>query len=188
MMNTRSSREWQLTRRPVGTPTPDDVSLVEVSVSAPQSGQVIVANSALSVEPYMWGRMTGESDYTTPFELGAAMLGHAVGEVVDSAAPEIPVGSTVLHEAGWREFAVLDSGAVRVVDTDGIAPTAWLGVLGLTGFTAWAGLYKVAQCRPGDTVFVSAAAGGVGSTVVQLAKALGCTVIGSAGSAEKLAY
>jgi hypothetical protein len=188
MMNTRSSCEWQLIRRPTGTPTPEDVSMVATAVSAPEPSQVVVRNIALSVEPYMWGRMTGESDYTTPFEIDAPMLGHAVGEVVESAAPHIPVGSTVLHEAGWRELATLDAGDVRVVDTDGISPTAWLGVLGLTGFTAWAGLHKVARCQPGETVFVSAAAGGVGSTVVQLAKALGCTVIASAGSDQKLAY
>jgi NADPH-dependent curcumin reductase CurA len=188
MMNTWSSREWQLARRPDGKPTNEDVVLVEVQVPGADPGQVVVRNTALSVEPYMWGRMTGESDYTTPFALNTAMLGHAIGVVVESAAAETPVGATVLHEAGWREYAVLDAAAVRVVDVDGIPATAWLGVLGLTGFTAWAGLHRVAKCRPGDTIFASAAAGGVGSTVVQLARALGCTVIGSAGSAEKLAY
>jgi NADPH-dependent curcumin reductase CurA len=187
MMNTWSGQEWQLSRRPSGTPAVEDVALVEVKVSA-QPGEVVVRNVALSVEPYMWGRMTGESDYTTPFELGEAMLGHAIGEVVESDAPDIPLGATVLHESGWREYAALAPDQVRVVDTDGIPATAWLGVLGLTGFTAWAGLHRVAQARPSDTVFVSAAAGGVGSTVVQLARALGCTVVASAGSEEKLRY
>jgi len=169
-------------------PAAADVALVTVPVGGPAAGQVVVRNQALSVEPYMWGRMTGESDYTTPFSLGEPMTGHAVGEVVASAVAEIPRGATVLHESGWREYAVLDAASVRVVSAGGMPATAWLGVLGLTGFTAWAGLTRVAQCLPGETVFVSAAAGGVGSTVVQLAKAMGCTVIGSAGSEAKLAY
>jgi NADPH-dependent curcumin reductase CurA len=116
------------------------------------------------------------------------MTGHAVGEVVASADPAVPVGVTVLHESGWREYALLDAREVRVIDVDEVPATAWLGVLGLTGFTAWTGLTRVAQCQPGETVFVSAAAGAVGSTVVQLAKAMGCSVIASAGSERKLAY
>jgi NADPH-dependent curcumin reductase CurA len=188
MMNTWSSREWQLACRPTGTPTAADVELVETTVGPAGRGQVVVRNRALSVETYMWGRMTGESDYTTPFELNAPMTGHAIGEVVESADATVPVGATVLHEAGWREYAALAARDVRAVDLDGVPASAWLGVLGLTGFTAWAGLTRVASCAPGETVFVSAAAGGVGSTVVQLAKAMGCTVIASAGSDAKLAY
>ena len=188
MMNTRSSREWQLVRRASGTPTADDVALVEAVVGPAGDGQVVVRNRALSVEPYMWGRMTGESEYTSSFELGSPMTGHAIGEVVESTDAAMPVGATVLHESGWREYAVLGSRDVRVLDVDGVPATAWLGVLGLTGFTAWAGLTRVARCTPGETVFVSAAAGGVGSTVVQLAKAMGCTVIASAGSDVKIGY
>jgi NADPH-dependent curcumin reductase CurA len=187
MMNTWSSREWQLSRRVEGKPTADDVALVGVEVAGPGPGQVVVRNVAVSVEPYMWGRMTGESDYTAPFAVGEPMSGHAVGVVVGSELVSVPVGSTVLHESGWREIAVLGADELRVLD-DAVPATAWLGVLGLTGFTAWAGLTRVAQCAPGETVFVSAAAGAVGSTVVQLAKAMGCTVIASAGSDKKCAF
>lgn len=187
MMNTWSSREWQLVRRPEGRPAVGDVELTEVTVGPVPPGGVLVRNAYLSVEPYMWGRMTGESDYTAPYELGAPMSGHAVGEVVESSVPGIEVGALVLHESGWREYAVVTPSEMRVLDP-AVPPTAWLGILGLTGFTAWAGLTRVAACRPGETVFVSAAAGGVGSTVVQLAKAMGCTVIASAGSDAKLAY
>lgn len=188
MMNTWSNHEWQLVCRPSGRPTAADVALVKNEVQLTSPGQLVVRNRYLSVEPYMWGRMTGESDYTTPFQLGAPMTGHAIGEVVESLTADVPVGAVVLHEAGWREYAVLNQEDVRVLDLPGVPATAWLGVLGLTGFTAWVGLKQVAGCRPGDTVFVSAAAGGVGSTVVQLAKNMQCTVIASAGSPEKLAY
>ena len=180
------SREWRLVRRPVDRPTISDVQLVDVELAAPGAGEVLVRNSAMSVEPYMWGRMAGAADYAAPYQLGAAMTGHAVGTVVASGTLDIPVGATVLHESGWREAALLPGPHVRVLD-DGPAPaSAWLGALGLPGLTAYVGLLLVAQCRPGDTVFVSAAAGGVGSTAAQIAKAMGCRVIGSAGSPAKV--
>jgi len=187
LMNMTTSREWHLVRRPVGTPSPDDVELVEVHVQSPARGEVVVSNVAMSVEPYMWGRMTGAGP-TTPYELGAPMAGHAVGTIVESAHPELTEGTLVLHEAGWRECAVLPADRVRVLDQPDLPSTVWLAALGTTGFTAYVGLLHVAACRPGDTVFVSAAAGAVGSTVAQIAKAMGCTVVGSAGSAAKVAF
>lgn len=185
---TIKSREWRLVRRPTGTPQLSDVELVEVGLEAPRPGEVLVRNSVMSVEPYMWGRMTGEADYAAPYELGAVMTGHAVGTVVASAAPDVPEGATVLHEAGWRETAVLPASSVRRLDHPDLIPSAWLGAIGLTGLTAYVGLLDIARCRPGDTVFVSAAAGAVGSTAAQIAKAMGCTVIGSAGSASKVEF
>jgi NADPH-dependent curcumin reductase CurA len=182
------SREWRLVRRPSGTPDESDVALVDADVPPPRPGEVLVRNVAMSVEPYMWGRMTGQADYAEPYQLGCAMTGHAVGTVVDSGVPDLPVGTRVLHEAGWRELAVLPGDRVRVLGEPDLPPTAWLGAMGLTGLTAYVGLFDVAQCRPGDTVFVSAAAGAVGSTVAQLAKATGCRVIGSAGSPEKVEF
>jgi NADPH-dependent curcumin reductase CurA len=186
-MNRRSS-EWRLVRRPSGTPEPSDVELVEVELDRPGPGELFVRNTAMSVEPYMWGRMTGQADYAAPYELCTAMTGHAVGTVVESAAPEVPEGATVLHEAGWREAAVLRAAQVRCIDEPDLPPSAWLAAMGLTGLTAYVGLVDIARCRPGDTVFVSAAAGAVGSTAAQVAKAMGCTVIGSAGSATKVAF
>ena len=180
------SREWHLVRRPAGTPALSDLELVEVALGVPAAGEVLVRNSALSVEPYMWGRMTGGADYAAPYELGAAMTGHAVGTVVASAAPDVAVGATVLHESGWREAAVLPAAQVRALDGPDVPASAWLGALGLPGLTSYVGLLLIAQCRPSDTVFVSAAAGSVGSTAAQIAKAMGCTVIGSAGSAAKV--
>jgi NADPH-dependent curcumin reductase CurA len=182
------SREWRLVRRPSGTPDASDVELVEVELPAPGAGAVLVRNTVMSVEPYMWGRMTGQADYAEPYALGAAMGGHAVGTVVESGAPELPVGTAVLHEAGWREVALLAASEVRALAEPDIAPSAWLGAMGLTGLTAYVGLFDVARCRPGDVVFVSAAAGAVGSTVAQLAKATGCRVIGSAGSPAKVEF
>ncbi len=187
MMN-RISREWRLRRRPSGTPEESDVELVETRVPAPRTGEVLVVNTVMSVEPYMWGRMTGEADYAEPYALGAAMTGHAVGTVLESAAPDLPEGTVVLHEAGWREAAVLTAAQVRRLDQPDLAPSAWLGAMGLTGLTAYVGLLEIGRCRPADTVFVSAAAGAVGSTAAQIAKAMGCRVIGSAGSPAKVAF
>ena len=182
------TREWRLVRRPVDRPTEADVELVDVALTAPGPREVLVRNLAMSVEPYMWGRMSGEADYAAPYDLGAAMTGHAVATVVESNAPDLEPGLLVVHEAGWREAAVLPASAVQVLPETDVPASAWLGALGLTGFTAYVGLLDVAACRPGDTVFVSAAAGAVGSTAAQIAKAMGCTVIGSAGSAEKVAF
>ena len=183
------SREWQLRRRPEGVPCPSDVELVDVELPEPGPGQVAIANRVLSVEPYMWGRMSATGTYADPYQIGETMTGHAVGVVTASRAEAIPVGATVLHQHGWRERGVLDAGSVRVLDDPLVSEhAAWLGVLGVTGFTAYVALHTIAACRPGETVFVSAAAGAVGSTAVQLAKAQGCRVIGSAGSAEKIAF
>ena len=182
------SREWRLRQRPTGTPSSADVELVEVALAQPLPGEVLVHNIALSVEPYMWGRMSGEADYAAPYELGVAMTGHAVGTVVASAATDLPVGTLVVHEAGWREAAVVPASAVRALPSDDVVPSAWLGAAGLTGFTAYVGLLDIAACKPGDTVFISAAGGSVGSTVAQIAKLMGCTVIGSAGSAAKVEF
>ena len=187
MMN-MVSREWRLVRRPTGAPTESDVGLATVELPAPRVGEVAVRNIAMSVEPYMWGRMTGEADYAAPYELGAAMTGHAVGTVVASADVDIAEGALVLHEAGWREAAVLPAAQVRSLPGLPLPPSVWLGAMGLTGLTAYVGLLDIARCRPGDTVFVSAAAGAVGSTAAQIAKAMGCRVIGSAGSAAKVEF
>jgi NADPH-dependent curcumin reductase CurA len=141
----------------------------------------------MSVDPYMRGRMNDTKSYVPPFQIGAPLDGGAVGEVVASEDPSIDVGDTVLHGLGWREYAVAPANAVRRVDTKIAPPQAYLGVLGMTGLTAYAGLIEVAGLREDDVVFVSGAAGAVGGVAGQIAKLRGHTVIGSAGSPEKVA-
>ncbi|GAA2454451.1 NADP-dependent oxidoreductase [Actinomadura vinacea] len=183
----RTGREWHLVRRPVGSPGDGDVRLVEVEVPDPGPGELLVRNTVMSVEPYMRGRMSDRPSYAEPYALDAPMGGLAVGEVVASGVEGIPVGGRVRHELGWREYALVPAEAAEPVGDD-LPASAHLGVLGLTGMTAHVGLLKVGRCRPGDTVLVSAAAGAVGAAVGQIAKAMGCTVIGSAGSADKVRF
>jgi NADPH-dependent curcumin reductase CurA len=149
---------------------------------------VRVKNSFLSVDPYMRGRMNDVKSYVPPFQLDAPMEGGAVGEVVESSDPKIAVGDTVMHMMGWRDEAVVPASAVNKLPDLGVPPQAFLGNLGLTGATAYFGLLDAASAKDGDIVFVSAAAGAVGSAVVQIAKARGMTVIGSAGGADKCDY
>ncbi len=186
---TAAPREVRLVSRPVGWPTPADFELVESALPEVGEGQVRVRNVAMSVDPYMRGRMSDATSYAAPYELGAAMEGGAVGVVEASRSGAVAVGDHVLHAKGWREVAVVDASAVRVVDVSAVPATAYLGVLGMTGLTAYAGLTRVAEITPGDVVFVSGAAGAVGSVAGQVAKALGASrVIGSAGSAEKVRH
>lgn len=178
-------KAWTLAARPKGTPMPNDFALVERDLPALNEGEVRVANRWLSVDPYMRGRMNDTKSYVPPFELGEPMQGGAIGEVVESRADGIAVGTTVSHMAGWRDEAVLPAAHVQPLPDLGVDPQAYLGQFGMPGMTAYYGLLQVAEAKPGDTVFVSAAAGAVGSTVVQIAKAKGMIVIGSAGGAEK---
>jgi NADPH-dependent curcumin reductase CurA len=185
-----TSREIHLAARPHGWPTAETFRLVTVDVPDPGPGQVVIRNQFMSVDPYMRGRMNDGPSYAPPYEVGKVMHGRAVGEVVASDDPALPVGRVVLHEAGWREYAVIDGRHATPVDPAAV-PTvsAYLGVLGMPGLTAYVGLLDVAAFQPGDTVFVSGAAGAVGSVVGQIAKARGAArVIGSAGSATKVAH
>ena len=182
------AQAWTLTNRPKGLPKASDFALVEQQSGSLEDGQVRVANRWLSVDPYMRGRMNDVKSYVPPFELGQPMQGHALGEVVESRADAVPVGTMVSHMAGWRDEAVLPADQVQALPPIDVAPQAFLGQLGMPGMTGYFGLLAVAEAKAGDTVFVSAAAGAVGSTVVQLAKAKGMTVIGSAGGAEKCAW
>ncbi|MFC3500407.1 NADP-dependent oxidoreductase [Micromonospora krabiensis] len=182
------NREIHLASRPTGWPTADNFRLVETEVPKPGPGQLLVRNRYLSVDPYMRGRMNDVKSYVPPFALDAPLDGGALGEVVVSEADGFAPGDVVLHRLGWREYALVDARSARVVDPDLAPVTAYLGVLGMTGLTAYAGLLDVAAMRPGETVFVSAAAGAVGSLVGQIATLKGAArVVGSAGSAEKVA-
>jgi NADPH-dependent curcumin reductase CurA len=182
-----SNREIHLASRPDGWPTAENFRLVETDVPTPGPGQIVVRNQYMSVDPYMRGRMNDVKSYVPPFQIGAPLDGGAVGEVVASEADGFTPGDTVLHGLGWREYALLDAKAARKVDPSLAPVTAYLSVLGMTGLTAYAGLLDVAAMKPGESVFVSGAAGAVGSMVGQIAKLRGASrVVGSAGSAAKV--
>ncbi|HEY7173846.1 MAG TPA: NADP-dependent oxidoreductase [Micromonosporaceae bacterium] len=182
--------EIRLASRPVGWPTAENFAFVDVEVPDPGPGQVLVRNTYMSVDPYMRGRMNDVRSYVPPFQVGAALEGGAIGEVIASDSDAVPVGATVMHQLGWRDLALLDARAVRVVDPAAApTPAAYLGALGTTGFTAYVGIVDIAEMREGDVVFVSGAAGAVGSMAGQIAKLRGASrVIGSAGSAEKVRH
>jgi NADPH-dependent curcumin reductase CurA len=180
------AKAWHLMRRPQGMPVMADFALKDIDLPELGDGMVRVRNRWLSVDPYMRGRMNDVKSYVPPFSLDAPMSGGAVGEVVESRDPGLAVGDIVLHMSGWRDETVEPATNFNKLPAiPGVEPQAFLGNLGLTGGTAYFGLLEAASAKEGDIVFVSAAAGAVGSAVVQIAKALGMTVIGSAGGADK---
>ena len=182
------ARAWHLKSRPSGMPTADNFELKEVALPPVADGTIRLRNLWLSVDPYMRGRMNDVKSYVPPFELGQPLEGGAIGEVAESAADGFAPGDLVQHMAGWRDEAVVPArGAIKLPDL-GAAPELFLGVLGITGATAYFGLLDAASAQPGEIVFVSAAAGAVGSAVVQIAKAKGMTVIGTAGGADKCEF
>jgi NADPH-dependent curcumin reductase CurA len=170
-------------------PLAEDFALKDVELPELGEGMVRIANRWLSVDPYMRGRMNDVKSYVPPFALDAPMEGGAVGEVIESRDPAFQPGDMVLHMGGWRDETVAPASALNKLPAiAGVEPQAFLGILGLTGGTAYFGLLEAASAREGDTVFVSAAAGAVGSAVVQIAKASGMTVIGSAGGTDKCEF
>lgn len=179
----------RLARRPMGVPVTEDFEVASVPLARPGAGEVLVRNEYLSVDPYMRGRMIDAKSYVEPYPLGEVMSGGAVGTVVESDVSDLAVDDTVVHDHGWREYATVPATEVQRVDTAVAPAAAYLGVLGLPGRTAYFGLFDAAAMRPGDTVFISGAAGAVGSLAGQFARLRGARrVIGSAGSAEKVAY
>ncbi len=189
---TIKSREVRLRSRPEGLPSAENFSLETVTLHDPGPGEIQVRNLWMSVDPYMRGRMRDQVSYVSPFQLGEPLQGGAVGTVVQSNYENLAVGEMVLSMFGWREvFNVpgsLPEAMLRKVDATAIAPHLYLSTAGLTGLTAWVGLLEVAKVQQGDAVFVSGAAGAVGSTACQIAKLKGATIIGSAGGAEKCEY
>ncbi|HEY2223358.1 NADP-dependent oxidoreductase [Actinomycetospora sp.] len=187
-----TAHEIHLARRPHGFPDAADFTLVERELPEPGPGEAVVVNRAFSVDPYMRGRMNDVPSYVPPFRLNEAMDGRSVGEVaaVGPDVSEVAVGDLVLANLAWRDRGISKAEHLqRVPDVAGVDPRAYLGVLGAPGLTAWVGLLDKASFRPGDAVFVSGAAGAVGSLVGQIAKAKGASrVVGSAGSAEKVAW
>ena len=183
---TTQSREFRLKSRPVGLPTHDNFELATVTLPDPANGQILVKNRYLSVDPYMRGRMIDRKSYSPPWQLDEPMQGGAVGEVVASNHPKYTVGQFVLSNYGWREYFISEGNDLGRVDPE-IAPLSnWLGIIGMPGQTAYFGLLDIGKPQPGETVFVSGAAGAVGSAVCQIAKLKGCRVVGSAGSQAKV--
>ena len=182
------ARAWHLKSRPQGMPTDDNFELKDVELPPLADGMIRVRNHWLSVDPYMRGRMNDVKSYVPPFQVGEPMDGGAVGEVLESKAEGFAPGDLVQHMSGWRDEAVVDARTANKLPDLGVPPDRYLGVLGVTGMTAYFGLLDAASAKEGDIVFVSAAAGAVGSVVVQIAKAKGMTVIGSAGGPEKCEF
>jgi NADPH-dependent curcumin reductase CurA len=162
--------------------------VAEVELPDPVDGQALVRNAYVSVDPYMRGRMNDVRSYVPPFALGEPLTGGAVGQVVASVAEALPEGAWVVHDLGWREAALVDAARARPIDPAAAPLSTALGVLGMPGLTAFVGIDDIGGVKEDDTVFVSGAAGAVGSLAGQLARRRGARVIGSAGSADKLAW
>ncbi len=185
-MSQYTARQIHLKNRPSGTPGEEDFDLVEATLEPPREGQVLVANRYMSVDPYMRGRMRENAVYAQPYQLNQPMYGGAIGEVVESQSADLRVGDIVLNQAAWQDRFVADAGSVNRIDPfDPDRLSLYLGTLGMPGLTAYVGLLKFGEPKPGETVFVSAASGAVGANVCQIAKLQGCRVIGSVGSDAK---
>lgn len=180
-----------LDNRPEGEAAVSNFKLVETETPALQEGQVLVRHHYLSLDPYMRGRMNDSKSYAAPQPLGEVMLGGTVGEVVESRHAKFQPGDKVVGMGGWQLYSVVDGnapGMLRKVDTTHVPLSYYLGAVGMPGVTAWYGLVKIINPKPGETVVVSAATGAVGSAFGALAKARGCRVVGIAGGPEKCAY
>jgi NADPH-dependent curcumin reductase CurA len=186
-MSRLKSREIRLASRPIGIPTAANFTLAWTESEPLKDQEVLVRNLFMSVDPYMRGRMNARKSYVPPFELGKPLDGGAVGDVIESRAPEFKPGDVVTSNFGWREYFVAAPQDLHPVSREIQPLSVYLGALGMTGMTAWAGLNLV-EVKAGDVIFISGAAGAVGNVAGQLAKLRGCRVIGSAGSAEKVRF
>jgi len=182
------NKQITLAARPVGFPKESDFKLVESPLPTPGPGQMLVRALYLSVDPYMRGRMSSAKSYAAPVELGGVMTGGVVGQVVESRHPQFAAGEIVEGMFGWQQYAASDGKGVRKVDPKLAPISTALGVLGMPGMTAYFGLLEIGKPQPGETVVVSGAAGAVGSLVGQIAKIVGCHVVGIAGTDEKVRY
>lgn len=180
------SRSVTLQSRPQGMPAQDDFAIIEEDVPAPGDGQIQVENLCMSVDPYMRGRMVDRKSYVPPFQIGEVLTGGSIGRVVASNHADFAVGDHVSSNYGWREAYTAETNGIEKLGALRADPSAYLGAIGMPGMTAYVGLLEVGALKEGETVFVSGAAGAVGSIVGQIARLKGCRVLGSAGSADKV--
>ncbi|MEZ9819030.1 NADP-dependent oxidoreductase [Shewanella sp. 10N.286.45.A1] len=180
-----NAKQIQLKSRPEGLPNASNFAEAEVALAAIKDGEFLVKNLWMSVDPYMRGRMIDRKSYIAPFEIGAVLEGGAIGEVIESNNNEFPVGSKVNSMHGWRSHYVTDGTEITRLPQTPISESHFLGVLGMPGMTAWTGLNRIAELKSGETLFVSAASGAVGSVAVQIGKLMGARVVASVGSDEK---
>ncbi|MFW2542889.1 NADP-dependent oxidoreductase [Primorskyibacter sp. 2E107] len=185
---TQTNRQLVLAERPKGEPTKDTLALTETSIPSAGAGQMLLRTTFLSLDPYMRGRMSDAPSYAAPVEIGDVMVGGTVAKVVTSDIEGFAVGDYVLSFNGWQDYAVSDGAGVTNLGKSPEHPSWALGVLGMPGFTAWAGLTRIGAPKPGETIVVAAATGPVGATVGQIGKLLGCRVVGVAGGADKCDY
>lgn len=182
------SREIRLKSRPLGIPKESNFELVEVTVPDLDENELLIRNLYMSVDPYMRGRMDDLKSYIPPFQIGQTLEGGSVGEVLESNNNQFKPGDNVVSFLGWREYFVSDGTGLTKIDPVNVPVQTYLGTLGMPGLTAYCGLLEIGKPAKGETVFVSAASGAVGSIVSQIAKIKGCRVIGSAGSDEKVSW
>lgn len=183
-----TNKQVLLAARPDGWVKKSDFSIVETPIPAPGDGQVLLKNLYLSLDPYMRGAMNEKRAYGRPLQIGDVMLGETISEVVESRNPRFNPGDTVATHAGWQQYALSDGKNARLVDPKLLPASAYLGVAGMPGVTAWYGLLQIGQPKAGETVVVSAASGAVGSVAGQIAKIKGCHVVGVAGGKKKCDY
>lgn len=182
------NRRIVLASRPVGAPSPDNFRFEDVPVSDPSEGQLLLQILYLSLDPYMRGRMSAAKSYAKPVAIGDVMEGGTVARVIRSRHPDYREGDIVLSHSGWQSFALSDGAGLRKLDPKAAPVSTALGVLGMPGFTAYAGLLTIGQPKPGETVVVAAASGAVGSVVGQIARIKGARAVGIAGGADKCAF
>jgi NADPH-dependent curcumin reductase CurA len=182
------THQIELKSRPSGIPTEDNFRLSVGFIEPLVEGEFLVQNEWMSVDPYMRGRMKETDSYVDAFQIDKPLEGGCIGKVIESRNTNIVLGDYVLGSLGWREKWKSSGNGVTKIDSKLVPLQTYLGVLGMTGMTAWAGLTRIAKLKRRSTVFVSAASGAVGSVVCQIAKAMDCRVIGSAGSQEKIEW
>ncbi|WPR66257.1 NADP-dependent oxidoreductase [Glutamicibacter protophormiae] len=187
-MDNTTSTQILLASRPAGWPSDENFEVRTAELPAMADGQVRVRNEFISVDPYMRGRMNDTRSYVAPYQIGERITGGAVGRVVASAAQQLPVGTLVTHQHGWSDTVQAAAETFNPVpEIPGVPSSLRLHMMGMTGLTAWVGLTVIAGMKEGDTVFISGAAGAVGTAAGQIARLLGAKrVIGSAGSLEKV--
>lgn len=182
------SHEFHLKQYPEGVPVSDIFQLEKVNLGKLNEGEILIKNIWMSVDPYMRGRMGGVKSYAEPFKIGEVLYGGAIGQVIESLHVDYKPGCIVKSMQGWREYYISNGEGLEKIDCEGAPPQTYLGVMGMPGMTAYVGLLYIGEVKPGDTVFVSAASGAVGSLVCQIGKMKGCRVVGSAGSEQKVKW